>query len=318
MTPAELASIQPRQPTPPLPPRSSTFPDQIEHEPSHDRARSPKSSLPDYHDPDSPTQKRGPGIPRNPVADTWREDAYLKKEASDRKISSAEAGKMQDRWRCEYCNALNEREAEATPTPDPNDPRVGAAGPSTAYVTKAHPPSQKNNRFGDYSANSSVRPTGPVRIPDHKASGIWYTRCRYCGETLPWDLSRYDPREFSEMGRMFDFQDVEPEAREGVIRKAWAKAQRRVFFRWNEDKRRAEEEERRARSEERKARQKQREEEECRSPLGWNVRPGSEERAHDDGSGEEREEEREEDEGEGGDAEDGEDEWEDENETGNP
>jgi hypothetical protein len=116
------------------------------------------------------------------------------------------------------------------------------------------------------------------------------------------------------MGRMFDFPDVEPEAREGVMRKAWAKAQRRVFFRWNEYKGRAEEEERRARSEERKARQKQREEEECRSPLGWNVRPGSEERAHDDGSGEEREE----DEGEGGDAEDGEDEWEDENETGNP
>jgi hypothetical protein len=147
MTPAELASIQPRQPTPSPPPRSSTFPDQIEHDPSHDRARSPKSSLPDYHDPDSATQKREPGIPRNPVADTWREDAYFKKEASDRKISSAEAGKMQDRWRCEYCNALNERGAEATPTPDPNDPRVGAAGPSTAYVTKAHPRPPKTQPF---------------------------------------------------------------------------------------------------------------------------------------------------------------------------
>jgi hypothetical protein len=307
MTPAELASIQPRQPTPPPLPRSSTFPDQIEHDPSHDRARSPKSSLPDYHDPDSPTQKRGPGIPRNPVADIWREDAYLKKETSDRKISSAEAGKMQDRWRCEYCNALNERGAEATPTPDPDDPRVGAAGASTAYVTKAHPPPpQKKPRSGDYNAYSSVRPTGPVRIPDYRASGIWYTRCRYCGETLPWDLSRYDPREFSEVGRNFDFRGVEPAARERVIRKAWAKAQRRVFFRWNEDKGRAE-------SEERKARQKRREEEECRSPLGWNVRPGSEERVEDGGNGEEREE----DEGEGDNAEDGEDEWEDENETGN-
>jgi hypothetical protein len=97
MSPEELRSSLPRQPSPPPPRRSSTFPNQIEHDPSHDRARSPKSSLPDYHDRNSPTQKRGPGIPRNPVVDTWREDAYLKKEASDRKISSAEAGQMQDR-----------------------------------------------------------------------------------------------------------------------------------------------------------------------------------------------------------------------------
>lgn len=136
MTPAEVASTQPRQPTPPPRRRSSTLPNQIEHDPSNDRARSPRSSLPDYHDPDSHTQERGHGIRRNPVADTWREDAYLKKEPSERKLSTAEAGKLQDRWRCEYCGELNERGAETTP--DPDDPRVGAAGSSTAYVYSSH------------------------------------------------------------------------------------------------------------------------------------------------------------------------------------
>jgi hypothetical protein len=98
--------------------------------------------LPDYHDPDSLTQKRGKGIVRNPVADTWREDAYMKEKASDRKITVAEASRVQDRWRCEYCGRLNERGTEttasenpATTTPtiltrDGDIPRIGAPGPS--------------------------------------------------------------------------------------------------------------------------------------------------------------------------------------------
>ncbi|KAI4944580.1 hypothetical protein J4E91_008583 [Alternaria rosae] len=270
MTPAEVASTQPRQPTPPPRRRSSTLPNQIEHDPSHDTARSPRSSLPDYHDPDSPTQKRGHGIRRNPVADTWREDAYLKKEPSERKLSSAEAGKLQDRWRCEYCGELNERGAETTP--DPDDPRVGAAGSSTA-------------------------PTGPVRIPCYEPSSVSYSRCQYCGEKLPSDLSQYDPRELSESGVNFKLMKFESwEDKAVIMRKAWVEARHRVGVRWNED-------ERRHRSESRKAREKQKEEVEKQSPLGWTVRPGSEERG--------------EDEAEDNDAED-ENDWEDDNEPGSP
>jgi hypothetical protein len=77
------------------------------------------------------------------VADTWREEAYLKKEASGRKISSAEAGQMQDRWKCEYCGSWNERGDDTTP--DPDDPRVGTAGPSGAYVLSFLPPKRSLN-----------------------------------------------------------------------------------------------------------------------------------------------------------------------------
>ncbi|CAN9405550.1 unnamed protein product [Alternaria alternata] len=144
MSPTELASAQPRQPTPPPPPHSSTLPNQIEHAPDHDRNRSPKSSLPDYHNPDSPTQKRGKGVFRNPVADTWREDAYMKKEPTHQKMTAREASKVQDRWRCEYCGRLNERGIETTTPENPatteletlrrdtGSIRIGAAGPSRA------------------------------------------------------------------------------------------------------------------------------------------------------------------------------------------
>lgn len=159
MSPEQVRSAQPRQPTPPPPRRGSTIPDQIYQDPRYDHKRSPKSSLPEFREPDSPTQKRGPGIPRNPVADTWREDAYVKERPSKRRLSIVEAGKMQDRWRCEYCNQMNEgstgvttvtttptrttpHETEITittvsqkstttiTTPQSDDPRVGTTGPS--------------------------------------------------------------------------------------------------------------------------------------------------------------------------------------------
>jgi hypothetical protein len=106
----------------------------------------PQSSLPDYHNPDSPTQKRGKGVFRNPVADTWREDAYMKKEPTHQKMTAREASKVQDRWRCEYCGRLNERGIETTTPENPatteletlrrdtGSIRIGAAGPSRAYV----------------------------------------------------------------------------------------------------------------------------------------------------------------------------------------
>ncbi|CAG5187921.1 uncharacterized protein ALTATR162_LOCUS11822 [Alternaria atra] len=187
MSLVQLASAQPRQPTSPPPPHSSTLPNQIEHEPDHDRNRSPKSSLPDYHDPDSPTQKRGKGIVRNPVADTWREDAYMKEKASERKITVAEASKVQDRWRCEYCGRLNERGTEttasenpATTTPtiltrDGDIPQIGAPGPS------------------DES-------TEPVYVPQPPKSGVPYAKCGYCREKLPLNPAKYDVRGLPEDG----------------------------------------------------------------------------------------------------------------------
>ncbi|KAG9196209.1 hypothetical protein G6011_01330 [Alternaria panax] len=180
MSPVELASAQPRQPTPLPQPHSCTLPNQIEHTPYHDRNRSPKSSLPDYHNPDSPTQRRGKGIVRNPVADTWREDAYMKKEPTDQKMTAVEASKVQDRWRCEHCGRLNERGVETTTlanpaiteptrlTRDGEDTRIGAAGPSRA--------------------------TEPVYVDLPATSGVPYAKCEYCKEKLPLDFSKHEIR----------------------------------------------------------------------------------------------------------------------------
>ncbi|RYO15999.1 hypothetical protein AA0121_g6676 [Alternaria tenuissima] len=175
MSPTELASAQPRQPTPPPPPHSSTLPNQIEHAPDHDRNRSPKSSLPDYYNPDSPTQKRGKGVFRNPVADTWREDAYMKKEPTHQKMTAREASKVQDRWRCEYCGRLNERGIETTTPENPvtteletlrrdtGSIRIGAAGPSRAS-------------------------TDPLYAHAPSTSSVSCARCEYCKEKLPFNI----------------------------------------------------------------------------------------------------------------------------------
>ena len=154
---------------------------------------------------------------------------------------------------------------------------------------------------GDYNANTSVRPTGPVRIPAYEPSSVSYTKCAYCGEKLTLDLSKYDPREFSEFGVNFNLMYFKNEAdKVEHARKAWQRARHRVGIRWSED-------DRRHRSESRKAKEKRREEEEVQSPLGWTVRPGSEERVEPG-----------EDEGEDNDAEENDDEWEDDNEPGSP
>ncbi|RYN58099.1 hypothetical protein AA0117_g4090 [Alternaria alternata] len=187
MSPTELASAQPRQPTPPPPPHSSTLPNQIEHAPDQDRNRSPKSSLPDYHNPDSPTQKRGKGVFRNPVADTWREDAYMKKEPTHQKMTAREASEVQDRWRCEYCGRLNERGIETTTPENPatteletlrrdtGSIRIGAAGPSRAS-------------------------TNPLYAHAPSTSSVSCARCEYCKEKLPFNIMTYDVRELCEDG----------------------------------------------------------------------------------------------------------------------
>lgn len=111
------------------------------------------------------------------------------------------------------------------------------------------------------------------------------------------DSSQYDPRELSEFGVNFNLMKLESwEDKAVMMRKAWVRARHRVGVRWNED-------ERRHRSESRKAREKRKEEVEKQSPLGWTMRPGSEDRG--------------EDEAEDNDAED-ENDWEDDNEPGSP
>ena len=128
-----------------------------------------------------------------------------------------------------------------------------------------------------------------------------YTKCAYCGEKLTLDLSQYDPREFSEFGVNFNLMYFKNKADYvEQARKAWQRARHRVGIRWSED-------DRRHRSESRKAKEKRRQEEEVQSPLGWTVRPGSEERVEPG-----------EDEGEDDDAEENDDEWEDENAPGSP
>lgn len=124
--------MQPAQPAPTTPPHGSAFPGQYPHDALHDRTRSPKTTLPDYHDPDSPTQKRGPGIARNPVSDTWRADAYEKREAGKGKI--VDVAKRQDRWKCEYCGNLNERGVSGFVAAPGDEEGVGVAGSSRVYV----------------------------------------------------------------------------------------------------------------------------------------------------------------------------------------
>ena len=63
----------------------------------------------------------------------------MKKEPTHQKMTAREASKVQDRWRCEYCGRLNERGIETTTEletlrRDTGSIRIGAAGPSRAYV----------------------------------------------------------------------------------------------------------------------------------------------------------------------------------------
>ncbi|KAI1520980.1 GPI ethanolamine phosphate transferase 2 [Pyrenophora tritici-repentis] len=91
----DIEGGKPPQPAPETPPHVSTFPNQFPHDADHDRTKSPMTSLPNYSEPDSPTQKRGKGIVRNIMSDTWTEGAYIKPNSTTEQIIDVE--KMQDR-----------------------------------------------------------------------------------------------------------------------------------------------------------------------------------------------------------------------------
>lgn len=129
---SQISASQPSQPQSPEA-HVSVFPEQFSHEPQHYCTRSPKAPLPDHHNPSSQTQRRGSSITRNPISDTWREEAYKRKEAGKEKI--VDVAKKQDRWRCEYCENLNERgivkdEHEADKTKDSHDAGSGVTSSS--------------------------------------------------------------------------------------------------------------------------------------------------------------------------------------------
>ena len=79
-------------------------------------------------------QRRGSVVTRNPVSDTWRDDAFTKKDSGKGKMIDVE--KQQDRWRCGYCGNLNERgiakNVPKTTEEGHNDNGVGLPGPSIA------------------------------------------------------------------------------------------------------------------------------------------------------------------------------------------
>ncbi|KAF1850948.1 uncharacterized protein K460DRAFT_412576 [Cucurbitaria berberidis CBS 394.84] len=104
MTLDELETNKPPAP-PPEPTHQAHFPNQYQHEPGHGRHSSPQApELPDLH---AAGDERSLNV-RNPVSDTWREDAYEKLDRSEvTKMSDIEA--KQDRWKCENCGVLNER-----------------------------------------------------------------------------------------------------------------------------------------------------------------------------------------------------------------
>ncbi|KNG45143.1 protein kinase [Stemphylium lycopersici] len=220
---SEHAALQPAQPAPTTPPHGSAFPGQYPHDALHDRTRSPKTTLPDYHDPDSPTQKRGPGIARNPVSDTWRADAYEKREAGKGKI--VDVAKRQDRWKCEYCGNLNERGVSGFVAAPGDEEGVGVAGSSRV------------------SPNTTRT---PIQIPAPTPAGLApgeQVKCTYCAEQIFAEHPRYDPREMSEDGMHWDEVDAPEEVKAKMKKTVGRVAKKRVLERWKEDEKRREEEE---------------------------------------------------------------------------
>ncbi|EUC38067.1 hypothetical protein COCCADRAFT_1103 [Bipolaris zeicola 26-R-13] len=197
---SQISASQPSQPQSPET-HVSVFPEQFSHEPQHDCTRSPKAPLPDHHNPSSPTQRRGSSITRNPISDTWREEAYKRKEAGKEKI--VDVAKKQDRWRCEYCENLNERgivkdEHEADKTKDSHDAGSGVTRSSKLFLHAS---------------------SHPIKIPGSDPPGVApgdLVKCTYCGEQMFVELSRYDPRELAEDGVRWSVVEDPREKKGGV------------------------------------------------------------------------------------------------------
>ncbi|EUC42897.1 hypothetical protein COCMIDRAFT_39129 [Bipolaris oryzae ATCC 44560] len=229
---SQITASQPSQPSS-SELRICAFPEQFRYKPQHDNTCLPKTPLPEHHSPNSPnspTQRRGSNITRNPISDTWREDAYMKKEAGGEKI--VDVAKRQDRWRCEYCENLNERGvaneySEADKRKDSHD-----AGSGVASSSKISPYTSSN----------------PIKIPGSDPPGVApgdLVKCTYCGEQMFVELSRYDPRELTEDGVRWSV--VEDPREKKVLTKEVMRGtpQKRVRERWRKDAQRSKEELRR-------------------------------------------------------------------------
>ncbi|KAF5844574.1 hypothetical protein GGP41_007595 [Bipolaris sorokiniana] len=223
---SQITASQPFQPQS-LEPQISTFPEQFPYEPQHDCTRLPTTPLLGHHDPSFPAQRRGPDITRNPISDTWREDAYKKKEARKEKI--VDMAKTQDWWRCEYCGNLNERgitkdDSGVDKRKDGHDAGSGVASSSRV------PPHTSSN---------------PIKIPGSIPPGVApgdLVRCTYCGEQMFVELSRYDPRELAEDGVRWSVVEDAREKKELTKEVMRGTAQRRVRERWKKDAQRSREE----------------------------------------------------------------------------
>jgi hypothetical protein len=201
---------------------TSPPPRPILHLPGHARTKNPMS------------------ISRNPVADQWRDGAYERWLAGADLIFDVE--RKQDRWKCEYCGHFNERgvtkpdpeeiheggTVDPTAIVDPNNPRISAAGPSTA------PPGPANI--------SPSATSDPVQIPGSQPSGVAandLVRCGYCGEDLNQPDTLAQPRELVE-AETYSKVLIEhmrmPAALDCFYKDAKGReAKRKVLERWRED-----------------------------------------------------------------------------------
>ncbi|KAL7771790.1 hypothetical protein CFE70_001740 [Pyrenophora teres f. teres 0-1] len=190
----DIEGGKPPQPAPETPPHVSTFPNQFPHGADHDRTKSPMTSLPNYSEPDSPTQKRGKGIARNIMSDTWTEGAYIKPNATMEKIVDVE--KMQDRWRCPNCGHFNDRGVTNIPATSPQ----GAPGKQRATTENPQGATNKKARKRSWKPATVAGPShataSPVEIPVSGPIGVGpddHIICAYCQKEIFPKLMKDQP-----------------------------------------------------------------------------------------------------------------------------
>ncbi|KAK1915223.1 hypothetical protein P3342_003030 [Pyrenophora teres f. teres] len=190
----DIEGGKPPQPAPETPPHVSTFPNQFPHGADHDRTKSPMTSLPNYSEPDSPTQKRGKGIARNIMSDTWTEGAYIKPNATMEKIVDVE--KMQDRWRCPNCGHFNDRGVTNIPATSPQ----GAPGKQRATTENPQGATNKKARKRSWKPATVAGPShataSPVEIPGSGPIGVGpddHIICAYCQKEIFPKLMKDQP-----------------------------------------------------------------------------------------------------------------------------
>jgi len=153
------------------------------------------TSLPNYSEPDSPTQKRGKGIARNPMSDTWTEGAYIKPHATADKIVDVE--RMQDRWQCGNCGHFNDRGVSKSVH---SKVQGGASGKQKKAQASKSKASARKARRGSETPATVAGPSNatvlPVEIPGPGPTGVGpddHVVCVYCGQEIFPELIKEDP-----------------------------------------------------------------------------------------------------------------------------